>query len=119
MKKLQIQNILPSALKISISENVFQMLRAEQISKILIKKFYRNIKFNFPLSPHNKKIASILSAYDNLIQNYKKQIEALQTQISRLIQLFWRIKNLNKQITNLTQQRDLLLPRLMSGKLEV
>ena len=33
--------------------------------------------------------------------------------------IFAKIDNLNKQITNLTQQRDLLLPRLMSGKLEV
>lgn len=33
--------------------------------------------------------------------------------------LFLRIENLKQQITNLTQQRDLLLPRLMSGKLEV
>ena len=31
-----------------------------------------------------QKIASILSAYDNLIQNYKKQIEALQTATSEL-----------------------------------
>ena len=34
--------------------------------------------------PTQKKIASILSAYDNLIQNYKKQIEALQTAASEL-----------------------------------
>ena len=33
--------------------------------------------------------------------------------------LFLKIENLKQQITNLTQQRDLLLPRLMSGKLEV
>lgn len=33
--------------------------------------------------------------------------------------IFAKVDNLNKQITNLTQQRDLLLPRLMSGKLEV
>ena len=32
---------------------------------------------------------------------------------------FERIYTLQKQITNLIQQRDLLLPRLMSGKLEV
>lgn len=37
----------------------------------------------FPL-PTQQKIASILSAYDNLIQNYKKQIEALQTAASEL-----------------------------------
>lgn len=33
---------------------------------------------------YQQKIASILSAYDNLIQNYKKQIEALQTAASEL-----------------------------------
>ena len=43
-------------------------------------------KFNFPYVPLStqQKIASILSAYDNLIQNYKKQIEALQTAASEL-----------------------------------
>lgn len=34
--------------------------------------------------PTQQKIASILSAYDNLIQNYKKQIEALQIAASEL-----------------------------------
>lgn len=43
-----------------------------------------NIKWNFPPLPTQKKIASILSAYDDLIQNYKKQIEALQTAASEL-----------------------------------
>ena len=43
-----------------------------------------NIKWNFPPLPAQQKIASILSAYDNLIQNYKKQIEALQTAASEL-----------------------------------
>ena len=38
-----------------------------------------NLKLNLPPLPIQQKIASILSAYDNLIQNYKKQIEALQT----------------------------------------
>lgn len=33
--------------------------------------------------------------------------------------IFAKVDNLQQQITNLTQQRDLLLPRLMSGKLEV
>lgn len=43
-----------------------------------------NIKWNFPPLPTQQKIASILSAYDNLIQNYKNQIEALQTAASEL-----------------------------------
>lgn len=43
-----------------------------------------NIKWNFPPLPTQQKIASILSAYDNLIQNYKKQIETLQTAASEL-----------------------------------
>lgn len=46
--------------------------------------FIKRIKWNFPPLPTQKKIASILSAYDNLIQNYKKQIEALQTAASEL-----------------------------------
>lgn len=42
------------------------------------------IKFPNPPLPTQQKIASILSAYDNLIQNYKKQIEALQIAASEL-----------------------------------
>lgn len=43
-----------------------------------------NLKLNLPPLPTQQKIASILSAYDDLIQNYKKQIEALQTAASEL-----------------------------------
>lgn len=46
--------------------------------------FIKRIKWNFPPLPTQQKIASILSAYDNLIQNYKKQIEVLQTATSEL-----------------------------------
>lgn len=46
--------------------------------------FIKRIKWNFPPLRTQQKIASILSAYDNLIQNYKKQIEALQTAASEL-----------------------------------
>ena len=42
------------------------------------------LKVQLPPLPTQQKIASILSAYDNLIQNYKKQIEALQTTASEL-----------------------------------
>lgn len=44
------------------------------------------MKYSVPDIPlrTQQKIASILSAYDNLIQNYKKQIEALQTAASEL-----------------------------------
>ena len=51
--------------------------------KLGIYKIQR-IKVQFPPLPTQQKIASILSAYDNLIQNYKKQIEALQTAASEL-----------------------------------
>lgn len=43
------------------------------------KSSFSKIKVRVPPLPTQQKIASILSAYDNLIQNYKKQIEALQT----------------------------------------
>jgi len=42
------------------------------------------VKVPNPPLPTQQKIASILSAYDNLIQNYKKQIKALQTAASEL-----------------------------------
>ena len=44
------------------------------------------MKYSVPAIPlpTQQKIASILSAYDKLIQNYKKQIEALQTAASEL-----------------------------------
>lgn len=41
-------------------------------------------KLQLPPLRTQQKIASILSAYDNLIQNYKKQIQALQTAASEL-----------------------------------
>ena len=46
----------------------------------LLKKY----KLPFPSRKVQDKIASILSTYDNLIQNYKKQIEDLQTCASEL-----------------------------------
>lgn len=50
----------------------------------MTSKTYYGIKVQLPPLPTQQKIASILSAYDNLIQNYKKQIEALQTAASEL-----------------------------------
>ncbi|MDY5683627.1 MAG: restriction endonuclease subunit S [Treponema sp.] len=50
----------------------------------MTSKTYYGIKVQLPPLPTQQKIASILSAYDNLIQNYKKQIEALQTAASQL-----------------------------------
>ena len=48
------------------------------------KSSFSKIKVRVPPLRTQQKIASILSAYDNLIQNYKKQIEALQTAASEL-----------------------------------
>lgn len=60
-----------------------------------------NIKWNFPPLRTQQKIASILSAYDNLIQNYKKQIEALQTAASELYkEWFVRFRFPGYQTTN-------------------
>ena len=51
----------------------------------------------------------VLKPYDELIQEFSNKVNPI----------FEKIKLLNIQITKLTKQRDLLLPRLMSGKLEV
>lgn len=48
------------------------------------KSSFSKIKVRVPPLPTQQKIASILSAYDDLIQNYKKQIQALQTAASEL-----------------------------------
>ena len=45
----------------------------------LNEKMLDKLPICYPSKPTQQKIASILSAYDKLIQNYKKQIEALQT----------------------------------------
>ena len=50
----------------------------------MTSKTYYGIKVQLPPLSTQQKIASILSAYDKLIQNYKKQIEALQTAASEL-----------------------------------
>ena len=46
--------------------------------------FIKRIKWNFPPLPIQRRIASILSTYDALIQNYKRQIAALQSAASEL-----------------------------------
>lgn len=65
------------------------------------KSSFSKIKVRVPPLPTQQKIASILSAYDNLIQNYKKQIEALQTAASELYkEWFVRFRFPGYQITN-------------------
>lgn len=51
---------------------------------LITQSILKHLKCSLPPLPTQQKIASILSAYDNLIQNYKKQIEALQTAASEL-----------------------------------
>lgn len=55
------------------------------------------------------KAIKILVPELNILEKFEQKVSSFDT----------KIQILNKQITNLTQQRDLLLPRLMSGKLEV
>lgn len=65
------------------------------------KSSFSKIKVRVPPLPTQQKIASILSAYDNLIQNYKKQIEALQTAASELYkEWFVRFRFPGYQTTN-------------------
>ena len=71
---------------------LYRLLRSFDLSGLdsgasipsMTSKTYYGIKVQLPPLTTQQKIASILSAYDNLIQNYKKQIEALQTAASEL-----------------------------------
>ena len=51
---------------------------------LITQSILKHLKCYLPPLPTQQKIASILSAYEKLIQNYKKQIEALQTAASEL-----------------------------------
>lgn len=71
---------------------LYRLLRSFDLSGLdsgasipsMTSKTYYGIKIQLPPLPTQQKIASILSAYDDLIQNYKKQIQALQTAASEL-----------------------------------
>lgn len=65
-------------------EGVFKLLQGGAAIPHVTPKLLNNLQINLPPLPTQQKIASILSTYDNLIQNYKKQIEALQTAASEL-----------------------------------
>ena len=68
----------------SIRNAMANYVSGAAIPRIVLKDF-KKMKLEFISSMKaQQKIASILSAYDKLIQNYKKQIEALQTAASEL-----------------------------------
>ena len=63
----------------SIKGAMANYVSGSALPRIILSDF-KKMKLKMILSlPTQQKIASILSAYDNLIQNYKKQIEALQS----------------------------------------
>lgn len=67
-------------LKLSLMQNN----AAGTATRFLTQPILDNINIEYRPLPIQQKIASILSTYDNLIQNYKKQIEDLQTCASEL-----------------------------------
>ena len=81
-------NIDKNFIKYTVSTNTFKYYSETFATGATIKNLslaqIKKYKFQLPPLPTQQKIASILSAYDNLIQNYKKQIEALQTTASEL-----------------------------------
>ena len=64
---------------IGLKLKLMQSNAAGTATRFLTQPILDNINIEYRPLPIQQKIASILSAYDNLIQNYKKQIEALQT----------------------------------------
>ena len=51
---------------------------------LITQSILKHLKCALPPHPTQRRIASILSTYDNLIQNYKRQISALQSAASEL-----------------------------------
>ncbi len=81
-------NIDKNFIKYTVSTNTFKYYSETFATGATIKNLslaqIKKYKFQLPPLPTQQKIASILSAYDKLIQNYKKQIEALQTAAGEL-----------------------------------
>lgn len=69
---------------IGLKLKLMQSNAAGTATRFLTQPILDNINIEYRPLPIQQKIASILSAYDNLIQNYKKQIEALQIAASEL-----------------------------------
>lgn len=69
---------------IGLKLKLMQSNAAGTATRFLTQPILDNINIEYRPLPTQQKIASILSAYDDLIQNYKKQIEALQTAASQL-----------------------------------
>ena len=107
---------------------------------LITQSILKHLKCVIPPLHTQQKIASILSTYDNLIQNYKKQIEDLQTCASELykewfvrfrfpgyqttqfengIPVGWNIMRLNS-VATLINGRAYLMPELLSeGKYRI
>lgn len=86
---------------IGLKLKLMQSNAAGTATRFLTQPILDNINIEYRPLPTQQKIASILSAYDNLIQNYKKQIEALQTAASELYkEWFVRFRFLGWQTTN-------------------
>ena len=85
---------------IGLKLKLMQSNAAGTATRFLTQPILDNINIEYRPLPIQQKIASILSAYDNLIQNYKKQIEALQTAASELYkEWFVRFRFLGYQTT--------------------
>lgn len=81
--------------------------------------------FNFSLSRYISEYATganVLGLTDKILKEIKALVppEKLISQYGKMVRPVWEeIFHLKDEIANLTKQRDLLLPRLMSGKLSI
>ena len=57
-------------------------------------KFIKNIKINLPTLPIQRRIASILSAYDNLIENNNRRIRLLEQMVENLYKEWFAYHNI-------------------------
>ena len=84
------------------------------------------VEIPLPPLPVQRRIAGILSAYDELIENCQRRINILEEipELPARFEGFVRpfssavLRN-SRKIDNLRRTRDLLLPRLLSGQVSL
>ena len=108
-------------------EERYDCIMSTHLMKVVSEynNYYLYGLFNFSLSRNISEYATganVLGLTDKILKEIKALVppEKLISQYGKMVRPVWEeIFHLKDEIANLTKQRDLLLPRLMSGKLSI